>query len=186
METVACPSRSCSVVSSGGLANGTEPRWMALPSPRLRAKDVWVQGPETRREQPLSQNKSFGTRRDRGLKPWAPGGDGSQEQIWTSGRDPVGHFPPDQAWIPERGREEEGAGQAWMVGQTQGPEQDWVADGGQGRKQAWSADRDPAGGQGSSGSERVWGAVQNQEQTWRETSTDREHIWRPGGFLSSE
>lgn len=159
-------------MSSGGLANGTEPGSMALPtprlSPRLRAKGVWTQGP----------------RRDRGLNPWAPGGDGTQEQIWNSGRDRVGHFPPDQTWIPDRGREEEAAEQAWMVGQAQGPEQDWVADGGQGQKQAWSADRDPAGGQGSSGSERVWGSVQNQDQTWSETSRDREHIWRPGGFLS--
>lgn len=170
-------------MSSGGLANGTEPRSPRL-SPRLRANDVWTQEPEICREQPLSRNKRFNTRRDRGLNPWTPGGDGTQEQIWNSDRDRVGHFPPHQTWIPDRGREEEGAEQAWVVGQAQGPEQDWVADGGQGENQAWSADRDPAGGEGSSGSERVWGSVQNQDQTWSETSRDREHIWRPGGFLS--
>lgn len=154
---------------------------MALPaprlSPRLRAKGVWTQGPETCREQPLSPNKSFSTRRDRGLNPWAPGGDGTQEQVWNSGRDQVGHVPPHQTWIPDRGREE-----AWMVGETRGPEQDWVADGGQGQNQAWGADRDPAGARGSSGSERVLGSV--QDQTWSEPGRDREHVWRPGGFLS--
>lgn len=143
-----------------------------------------TQGPETRKEQPLSQNKSFTTRRDRGLNPWAPGGDGSQEQIWNSGRDPVDHFSPDQTWVPDRGREEEGAEQAWMAGQTQGPEQDWVADGGLGQNQAWGADRNPAGGQGSSGSQQVWEPLQNQDQTWSETSRDGEHIWRPGAFLA--
>lgn len=148
---------------------------MSVPrlSPRLRAKVVWTQGPETCREQPRSRNKSFNTRRGRGPEPWSPGGAGSQEQVYR-----VGH----QTWIPGR----EGAEPAWMVGQEPGPEQDWVADGGQGQNQVWSADRDPAGGQGSSGSEQVWGSVQSQDQSWSETSRDGEDIWRPGGFLSTQ
>lgn len=143
------PTSSCSVMSSGGLVNGTE-RSVAVPaprlSPRLRAKDVWTQGPETRREQPLSQNKT---------------------------------------WIPDR-EEEGGAELVWRVGQEPGPEQDWMSDGSQGQNQAWSTDRDLAGSQGSLGSEQIWGSVQNQDQSWSETSRDGEDIWRPGGFLSTQ
>lgn len=171
-------------MSSGGLVNGTE-RSVAVPalrlSPRLRAKAVWTQGPETRREQPLSQNKSFNTRRDRGPEPCVPGRAGSsQEQIYR-----VGHVPPHKTWIPDR-EEEGGAEPVWMVGQEPGPEQDWVSDGSQGQNQARSTDRDLAGSQGSLDSEQIWGSVQNQDQSWSETSRDGEDIWRPGGFLSTQ
>lgn len=151
-------------MSSGGLVNGTE-RSVAVPaprlSPRLRAKAVWTQGPETRREQPLSQSKS-------------------QEQIYR-----VGHVPPHKTWIPDR-EEEGGAEPVWMVGQEPGPGQDWVSDGSQGQNQARSTDRDLAGSQGSLDSEQIWGSVQNQDQSWGETSRDGEDIWRPGGFLSTQ
>lgn len=169
--------------SSGRLANATDPGSTAPPgprlSPRLRAKNVWTQGPETSKEQHLCQDKNIRTD-----DPCAPGGDQTQDRICNSGRDGVGHFPPDQTWIPGRSQERDGAEPAWMVGQGQGSEQDWVSEGDQAQNQAWSADRDPAGGQGSSGSEQVWETCQNQDQTWSETSRDREHIWRPGGLLS--
>lgn len=181
-STVDCPAASCLAMPSGGPAGGTEPGSMAPPAPRVsprpRAKDEGTPRPETHAEPPLTQQKSFNSRRGRGRE------DGGQEQIWEPAKDRVGRFPPQQTWVPDRGREEEGAEQAWVVAQAQGPEQHWVADGGPGEDQAGRADTGPAGGQGSSGSKRVWGSVQTQDQTWSETSRDGEHIWRPGGFLS--
>ncbi|XP_011610065.1 zinc finger protein 512-like isoform X2 [Takifugu rubripes] len=147
-------------------------------SPRLRAKNVWTQGPETSKKQHLPQGKNCNIRKDR-RNPVATGGDQTQDQMWNSGRDRVGHFPPDQTWIPGRSQEQDGVETVWVVCQEQGPVEDWVSDGDEGHNQAWGADRDPAGGQGSSGTEQVWGSGQNQDQTWSETSRDREHIWRP-------
>lgn len=153
-------------------------------SPRLRAKNVWTQGPETSKKQHLPQGKNCNIKRDR-RNPLATGGDQTQDQMWNSGRDQVDHFPPDQTWIPGRSQEQEGVETVWMVCQEQAPVQDWVSDGEESHNQAWDADRDPAGGQGSSGTEQGWGSGQNQDQTWSETSRDREHIWRPGGLLSN-
>lgn len=173
--------------SSGGLSNGTDPGSMAPPtprlSPRLRAKNVWTQGSEASKKQHLPQGENCNIRKDR-RNPLATGGDQTQDQMWNSGRDRVGHFPPDQTWIPGRSQEQDGVETVWMVCQEQGPEQDWVSDGDEGHNQAWGADREPEGGQGSSGTEQVWESGQNQDQTWSETSRDREHIWRPGGLLS--
>lgn len=152
-------------MSSCGLANGAEAGPAApVPrlSPRLRAKDGWARGPDARRE----QDKSWSTRRGRGPEPWAQGGGRPQEQVWSSGGRGA-PFSPDQTW----------AG-----GGAEGPEQDWEGDGDQ--SQAWSEGGDPAGGQGSSGSEQAWGSGphqdQDQDRGWSESSSGREHIWRPG------
>ncbi|XP_056880624.1 uncharacterized protein LOC130520970 [Takifugu flavidus] len=137
-EAVDHPTSSCSVKSSGGLSNGTDPGSMAPPtprlSPRLRAKNVWTQGPETSKKQHLPQGKNCNIRKDR-RNPVATGGDQTQDQMWNSGRDRVGHFPPDQTWIPGRSQEQDGVETVWVVCQEQGPVEDWVSDGDEGHNQ---------------------------------------------------
>ncbi|XP_031172082.2 zinc finger protein 512B [Sander lucioperca] len=175
------PTTSCSVMSPGGLANGVDPGSMAPPTarlpPRLGAKDVWPQGPETGREQPQPQDHSWNSSRDRGPDAWAPGRDRPQEQVWNSGRDRAGHSSQDQTWIPGRDRTHTGPDQAWMTGRDRGPEQGWAADRDRGQDQAWNAGRDPGRDRASSGSEPAWGTGQGQD--WSNTSRDREHVWRP-------
>ncbi|XP_029318662.1 zinc finger protein 512B isoform X2 [Cottoperca gobio] len=181
--TVDYPTTSCSVMSSGGLANGADPGSMAPPTarlpPRLVAKDVWPQGPESSREQPQPQDHSWNSSRDRGPDAWAPGRDRPQEQVWSSGRDRAGHSSQDQTWIPGRDREQTGADQAWATGRDRGPEQGWAADVDRGQDQAWSAGRDPGRDRASSGPEQAWGTGRSQDQGWSNTSRDRGHVWRP-------
>ncbi|TMS12206.1 Zinc finger protein 512 [Larimichthys crocea] len=133
--TVDYPTTSCSVMSSGGLANGADPGSMAPPTarlpPRLVAKDVWPQSPEASREQAQPQDQSWTSGRDRGPDAWAPGRDRPQEQVWSSGRDRAGHSSQDQTWIPGRDRTHAGPDQAWMTGRDRGPEQGWAAGRGQ-------------------------------------------------------
>lgn len=182
LGTIDYPTTSCSVMSSGGLANGAEPGSMALPTarlpPRLVAKDVWPQGPEVNREQSQPQDQSWNSSRDRGPDVWTPGRDRPQEQVWNSGRDRVGHSSQDQTWIPGRERPD----QAWMTGRDRAPEQNWATSRDRGQDQGWNAGRDPGRDRASSGPEQGWGTGQSQDQTWSNTSRDREHVWRPGGY----
>lgn len=186
--TVDYPTTSCSVMSSGGLANGAEPGSMAPPTarlpPRLVAKDVWPHSPEASREQSQPQDQSWNTSRDRGPDAWAPGRDRPQEQLWNSGRDRAGHSSQDQPWIPGRDRDHGGADQAWMTGRARGPEQGWAAGRDRAQNQAWNAGGDPGGGRAPSGPERAWGTGRSQDQAWSDTSRDRGHVWRPGGCSS--
>ncbi|GLD49850.1 zinc finger protein 512 [Lates japonicus] len=181
--TVDYPTTSCSVMSSGDLANGVEPGSMAPPTarlpPRLVAKDAWPQGPDAGREQSQPQDQSWNPGRDRGSDAWAPGRDRPQEQVWNSGRDRVGHSSQDQTWIAGRDRAHTGQDQAWMTGRDRGPEQGWAAGRDRGQDQAWNAGRDPGRDRASSGPEQTWGSGRNQDQTWSNTSRDRGHVWRP-------
>ncbi|KAM7368375.1 hypothetical protein PAMP_014598 [Pampus punctatissimus] len=178
--TVDYPTTSCSVMSSGGLANGADPGSMAPPSarlpPRLMAKDVWPQGPEASREQPTPQNQSWSSSRERGPDAWAQGRDRPQEQVW---RDREGHSSQDQTWIPGRDRQHATPDQAWVSGRDRGPEQAWAAGRDRGQDQAWNAGRDPGRDRASSGPEQVWGTSRSQEQVWSNTSRERGHVWRP-------
>ncbi|KAI3364543.1 hypothetical protein L3Q82_011326, partial [Scortum barcoo] len=179
--TVDYPTTSCSVMSSGGLANGADPGSMAPPTarlpPRLVAKDVWPQGPEPGREQP--QDQSWSSNRDRGPDVWAPGRDRPQEQVWSSGRDRAGHSSQEQTWISNRDRPHGGPDQAWMTGRERGPEQGWAAGRDRGQDQVWNAGRDPGRDRTSSGPEQAWGTGRSQDQDWSNTSRERGHVWRP-------
>ncbi|XP_034436850.1 zinc finger protein 512B isoform X3 [Hippoglossus hippoglossus] len=170
MGTVDYPTPSCSVMSSGDLANGVDPGSMAPPTarlpPRLVAKEAWPQGPEACREQSQPQDQSCNSR-ERGPNTWAPVRDRPQEQVWNSGRERAGHSCPDQTWMSGRDRAHGGQEQAWMTGQDRGPEQ------------GWAAGRDPGREQVSSGPEPAWGSGRNQELVWSNTSRDRGHVWRP-------
>eukprot|EP00064_Thunnus_orientalis_P016934 superscaffoldBa00003472_g17007 len=181
--TVDYPTSSCSVMSSGSLANGADPGSMAPPSarlpPRLVAKDVWPQGPEASREQSQPQDQSWNSNRDRGPDAWAPGRDRPQEQVWNSGRDRAGHSSQDQTWIPGRDRAHTGQDQAWMSGRDRGPEQAWAAGRDRGQDQAWNAGRDPGRDRASSGPEQAWSTSRSQDQAWSNTSRERGHVWRP-------
>ncbi|KAM4632883.1 uncharacterized protein znf512 [Polymixia lowei] len=86
--TVEYPTTSCSVMSSGGLANGADPGSLAPPTarlpPRLVAKDVWPQGHEPGRERSQSQEQPWNPSRDRGPEQtWAAGRERPQEQAGT-------------------------------------------------------------------------------------------------------
>lgn len=176
--TVDYPTTSCSVMSSGGLANGADPGSMAPPTarlpPRLGVKDVWGQGPEASREQPQDQDQSWNTLGPGPGDAWAPGKDQPQEQVWNSSRDRAGHSAQEQTWMPGRDRD-----QAWMTDRARGPEQGWAAGRHRGQTQAWNTGGDPGGGRAASGTERAWGTSQSQDQTW--SDRDRGHVWRPGG-----
>ncbi|XP_076011038.1 uncharacterized protein znf512 isoform X2 [Genypterus blacodes] len=183
--TVEYPTTSCSVMSSGSVANGADSVSMAPPTarlpPRQMAKDAWNQGPETSREQSQPQEQSWNSSRDRGPDTWATSRDRAQEQVWNSGRERGGHSSQDQAWIPGRDRAHRGTDQAWMTGQERGPEQAWAAGRGRAQDQAWNAGRDPGRDRASSGPEQTWSAGRNQDQDYARASTsrDRGHVWRP-------
>ncbi|XP_063757459.1 zinc finger protein 512B isoform X2 [Eleginops maclovinus] len=175
--TVDYPTTSCSVMSSGGLANGADLDSMAPPTarlpPRLSAKDMWPQGPESSREPPPPQDHSWNSGRDRGPDAWAPGRDRPQEQVWSTGRDRVAHSSQDQTWIPGRDRGHTGAEPEWMTGRDRGPEQGWAAERDRGPDQAWNAGRDRGA------SEQGWGTGRSQDPGWSNTSRDRGPVWRP-------
>ncbi|XP_068197963.1 zinc finger protein 512B isoform X2 [Antennarius striatus] len=180
--TVDYPTTSCSVMSSGGLANGAEPGSVAPPTarlpPRLVAKDVWPQSLEASREQPQPPEQSWSSSRDRGRDTWAPGRDRPQEHTWNSSRDRAGHSTPDQTWIPGRDRAHAGPDQAWMTGQARGPEPSWAPGRERGQTQVWSSSGDPGGGRASSGPEQVWRTGRSQDQDWS-NNRERENVWRP-------
>ncbi|XP_069581378.1 zinc finger protein 512B [Brachyistius frenatus] len=181
MGTVDYPTTSCSVMSSGGLANGSDPGSMAPPTarlpPRLVGKDAWPPGPEAGQEQSQPQDQSWTSSRDRGPDAWAPARDRPQDQVWT--RERAGHSGQDQTWIPGRDRAHGGPDQAWMTGRERGPEQGWGAGRDRGQDQAWNGGRDPGRDRASSGPEQGWGAGRGQDQTWSNTSRDRGNVWRP-------
>ncbi|KAK2855920.1 hypothetical protein Q5P01_004655 [Channa striata] len=90
MGTADYSTTSCSVMSSGSLANGADPGSMAPPTarlpPRLVAKDVWPQGPEASREQSQPQDQSWNSGRDRGRDPGRDRASSGPEQGWGTGR----------------------------------------------------------------------------------------------------
>ncbi|XP_041831053.1 uncharacterized protein znf512 [Melanotaenia boesemani] len=179
IATVDYPTTSCSVMSSSSLANGLDPGCMApstarLP-PRLEAKDVWPQGPESSRNQSQPQDQSWTSSRDRGPEPWTA----DRDQVWNSGRDRAGHSSQEQTWIPQRDRVHSGPDQAWMSGQEQGSEQGWAAGRDRGQDESWNGGRDPRRDRASSGPEQGWGTGRGQEQTWSNASEDRGNVWRP-------
>ncbi|KAM4522652.1 uncharacterized protein znf512 isoform 2-T2 [Odontesthes bonariensis] len=182
IATVDYPTTSCSMMSSGGLANGSDPGSMAPPTarlpPRLVAKDVWHQGPESSRDQSQPHDQSWNSSRDRGPESWAPGRDRPQDQVWNSGRDRAGHSSQEQIWMPRRDRAHPGSDQAWVTGREQGPEQGWAAGRDRGRDESWSGGIDP-GRDRASGPEQGWGICRDQGQTWSDTSEDRGNVWRP-------
>ncbi|KAF0023887.1 hypothetical protein F2P81_024517 [Scophthalmus maximus] len=181
--TVDYPTSSCSVMSSGDLANGVDSGSMGPPAarlpPRVMAKDAWPPGPEADSEQSQPQDQSWSSRDRTGPNAWAPGRDRPQEQVWNSGRDRSGPPCQDQTWIAGRDRAHTGQDQAWMTGRDRGPEQGWAAGGDRGQDEAWNASRDPGREGASSGSEQAWGSGRNQEQGRSDASRDREHVWRP-------
>ncbi|TNN45439.1 Zinc finger protein 512 [Liparis tanakae] len=167
------PTASCSVMSSGGPANGADPGSTAPPTarlpPRLAGKEAWPQGPEAGGEPPQPPDHGWSSARDRGPDAWAPGRDRPQEQVWTSGRDRAGHSSQEQTWIPGRDRAQGGPDQAWVTGRDRGPEQGWAADRERGQDQVWNAGREPGRDGPSSGPEQAWG---NSDGVG-EASTDR-------------
>ncbi|AWP20402.1 putative zinc finger protein 512 [Scophthalmus maximus] len=82
--TVDYPTSSCSVMSSGDLANGVDSGSMGPPAarlpPRVMAKDAWPPGPEADSEQSQPQDQSWSSRDRTGPNAWAPGRDRPQEQ----------------------------------------------------------------------------------------------------------
>ncbi|XP_023135770.2 zinc finger protein 512B [Amphiprion ocellaris] len=181
--TVDYPTTSCSVMSSDGLANGSDPESMAPPTarlpPRLVVKDVWPQGLDASREQSQPQDQSWNSSRDRGPDAWAPGRDRPQDQVWNSGRDRAGHSSQDQTWIQGRDRAHVETDQTWMRGGERSPEQGWGAGRDRGQDQAWNGGRDPERDRTSSGPEQGWGSGRGQDEGWSNTSRDRGNVWRP-------
>lgn len=153
---------SCSVMSSGGLANGSDERSVNMP-PREMGKDVWPEGSEASLEQPQPEEQTWSSSRERGTEAWTPG----REE--------------PQTWIPDRDRGHPGPDQAWLTSQEQGPESGWGAGRNQSQDQAWNGGRDP-GTDGSSGRpEQRWGNSRSQdEQVWSDSNRERGNIWRPG------
>lgn len=184
LGTVDYSTTSCSVMSSDGLANGSDPGSIGPPTarlpPRLVAKDVWPQGPEATGEQSQAHDQSWNSSRERGPDAWAPGRDRPQDQVWNSGRDRGGHSSQDQIWIPGRDRTQCGPDQSWMTGRERGPDQGWAASRDQGQDQAWNGGRDPGRDRDSSGPEQGWGTGRGPDQTWNNTNRDRGNVWRPG------
>ncbi|XP_017290429.1 zinc finger protein 512B isoform X2 [Kryptolebias marmoratus] len=183
MGTVDYPTTSCSVMSSGGLANGSDPGSMAPPTarmpPRLATKDVWSEGPEASRDQSQAEDQTWNSSRDRGPEAWTPGRDRPQDQVWSSGRDRAGHSGQEQAWMPGRDRAHPGPDQAWMMSREHNPEQGWAAGPNQSQDQAWNGGRDPGKDRATSGPEQGWGTGQDPEQTWSDSIRDRGNVWRP-------
>lgn len=181
LGTVDYSTTSCSVMSSDGLANGSDPGSIGPPTarlpPRLVAKDLWPQGPEASGEQSQPHDQSWNSSRDRGPDAWAPGRDRPQDQVWNSGRG--GHSSQDQIWIPGRDRTHSGPDQSWMTGQERGSDQGWAASRDQGQDQAWNGGRDPGRDRDSSGPEQGWGTGRGPDQAWNNTSRDRGNVWRP-------
>ncbi|KAM3602442.1 uncharacterized protein V6R79_004217 [Siganus canaliculatus] len=175
MVTVDYPTATCSVMSSGGLANGADPGSMAPPTarlpPRLVAKDLWPQDPDAGRDPPQTQDQSWDSGSDRGPDAWAPARDRQQEQVWNSGRDRAGHSSQDPTWISGGNRGgDAGPDQTWVTGRDRGPEQGWAAGRDRGQDQVWNAGGDPGR------AEQSWGSGRTQDRSWSE---DRGNVWRP-------
>ncbi|XP_014913277.1 uncharacterized protein LOC106963073 isoform X3 [Poecilia latipinna] len=161
LGSVDYPTTSCSVMSSGGLANGSDERSINMP-PREMGKDQWPDGPEASREQPQPEEQTWSSSRERGPEPWTPGRE--EPQTWIPDRD-GGHPGPDQAWI---------------TSQEQGPESGWGVGRNQSQDQAWNSGRDPGTDGSSGGPERRWGNGRSQdEQVWSDSNRERGNIWRP-------
>lgn len=182
MATVDYPTTSCSVMSSGGLANGLDPGSMAPPTarlpPRMVTKGVWSEGPEAGRDQSQPEEQTWNSRQDHGPEAWSTGRDRPPDQVWSSGRDRAGHSGQEEVWMPGRDGAHPGPDQAWMLSREQG----WAAGPGpgQGQNQAWAGGRDSRKDRTTSGLEQGWGTSQSQEQTWSTSIEDRGNIWRPG------
>ncbi|KAM4712918.1 uncharacterized protein znf512 isoform 2-T3 [Anableps anableps] len=179
MGAVDYPTTSCSVMSSGGLANGSDERSINMP-PRQMEKDVWPEGPEASREQPQPEEQTWNSSRERGPEVWTPGREEPQDQAWTSGRNAAGRSSQEQTWMPDRDRPHPGPEQAWITSQDQGPESGWGVGRDQGQDPAWNGGRDPGRDRVSTGPEQRWGNSRSQdEQVWSDSSRERGNIWRP-------
>ncbi|KAJ3606416.1 hypothetical protein NHX12_025937 [Muraenolepis orangiensis] len=187
IATVEYPSTSCSVMSSGTLANGSDlsslnPPTARLP-PRLVAKEVWPPGPEQGRMRPQPQAQPWNPSRERvsESQTWATGRERPQEQLWSASRDRAGHSGQDQSWIPGRDRAHAGQEQAWATGRERGPEQAWSSGRDRAQDQAWNPGREPGRDRPPSGNGQGWGAGRSQDQAWSSTSRDRgeAQVWRP-------
>ncbi|XP_037541134.1 uncharacterized protein znf512 [Nematolebias whitei] len=183
MGTVDYPTASCSVMSSGGLANGLDPCSMAPPTPRLPprlvTKGSWSESPEASRDQSQPEDRSWNSSRDGGPEAWTPGRNRSPDQIWSSVGDRAGHSSQEQTWTPGRDRAHPGPDQAWMMSQEHVSVQGWAAGPDQVQGQAWNGGRDSGKDRTTSGPEQGWGTGQSREQTWNNSARDRENIWRP-------
>uniref|UniRef100_A0A1A8DHI8 Zinc finger protein 512 n=1 Tax=Nothobranchius kadleci TaxID=1051664 RepID=A0A1A8DHI8_NOTKA len=181
MATVDYATTSCAVMSSGGLANGSDLGSMAPPTPRLPprlvTKEVWPEGPETSQESSQPADQGWSSSRDRGPEAWTPGRDRAQNQIWSSGRDRAGQSSQEQQWMSGRDGTHPGPDQAWMMGREHVPNQGWAASRNRGRDQAWNRGRDPGRDQGSSGPDQGWET--GPDPTWSNSNRDRGNVWRP-------
>ncbi|CAL8318141.1 unnamed protein product [Merluccius merluccius] len=185
--TVEYPTTSCSVMSSGTLANGSDIGSLAPPTarlpPRLVAKDVWPPGPEQGRMRPQSQAQTWNPSRERGSESqtWTTGRERPQEQRWSSSTDRAGHSGQDQSWIPGRDRAHTGQEQAWATGRERGPEQAWSSGRDRAQDQAWNPGREPGRDRPPSGNGQGWGAGRSQDQAWSSASRERgeAQVWRP-------
>ncbi|XP_029983904.1 zinc finger protein 512B [Sphaeramia orbicularis] len=190
--TVEYPSTSCSVMLSGGLANGADSGSVAPPTarlpPRMVTKDSWPQSSESRREASQPQDQSWNSSRGPSSEAWEPGREqGAQEPGWSSSRDRAGHSSQN-TWIPGRNRARTGPDQTWITGQDRGSEQAWAASRERGHNQTWNMGGDPGRDHPPSGSEQGWISGRGQDQAWSNTSRDSEHrghVWRPGSDAAS-
>ncbi|XP_030200841.1 uncharacterized protein znf512 [Gadus morhua] len=179
------PTTSCSVMSSGPLANGSDMGSVAQPAarlpPRLVAKDAWPTAPEPGRMRPQPQAQPWNPSRERlsEAQSWAAGRERPQEQLWSSSRDRSGHPGQDQSWIP--GRERGHTEQAWASGRERGPEQAWSSGRDRAQDQAWNPGREPGRDRPLSGNGQGWGAGRSQDQAWGSAARDRgeAQVWRP-------
>ncbi|XP_053736349.1 uncharacterized protein znf512 [Synchiropus splendidus] len=146
----------CSVMTSSGLANGTElvPASDRL-SPPLVVKEVW------------SQNPDSGWTSGRGSEAWEPVRDGRQE-LWNSGRARAGHEP---AWV--QGRESSALDQTWSP-----HEQGWASDRDVG-EDVWHSGRGSAPHQSTTAPGQMWGSDLGPGVEWSSESGDRGNVWRP-------
>ncbi|XP_038160060.1 zinc finger protein 512 isoform X1 [Cyprinodon tularosa] len=173
------PTSSCSVMSSGSLANGSEERSANLPSRQL-GKDVWPEGPEMSQEQPNPEDQPWKSTGEQGPEAWTPGREEPQDLGWSSGRDAEGHSSQEETWMPDRDGSHPGQEQAWVITQEQGPRSGWGEDRDQKQDQAWNGGRDPGGNKASIATVQGWGNGQGQdEQAWSDSSRERGNIWRP-------
>lgn len=148
----------CSVMSSSGPADGSEPASASERlSPDLVVKEVWSQNPDV--------GQDLGWTSGRGSEPWEPVRDGRQE-LWNSGRVRTQH---QQTWVP--GREGSDLDRAWVSHPGRSAhEQGWASERG---GETWHSGRGAGPGQ-------VWTSNTGRDGAdWSDETSERGNVWRP-------
>ncbi|KAM9798249.1 uncharacterized protein znf512 [Neosynchiropus ocellatus] len=156
----------CAVMSSSGLANGTEPAPASdRLSPTLVVKEVWSQNPDV--------GQDSGWTSGRGSEPWEPVRDGRQD-LWNSGRARSEH---ESAWV--QGRDSSALDQTWISHQSRSlHEQGWGTEREPG-EDVWPPGRESARHQSTTGPGQMWVSDLGPDVEWSGESGERGNVWRP-------